>query len=81
MDDYFFSAKAVVPVPNALSQRVQHTGGLQRRVAGFHGILILALCPVCCLNSKYASQFLENLMANFKSNAQLLEQVMLWTSR
>ena len=27
-------------VPNALAQLVQHTGGLQRRVAGFHEIFI-----------------------------------------
>jgi hypothetical protein len=30
--------EAIVHVPNALAQLVQHTGGLQRRSAGFHGI-------------------------------------------
>jgi hypothetical protein len=38
--------EAIVHVPNTLTQLVQHTGGLQRGIAGFHGIFITG-----CLSS------------------------------
>ena len=40
IDVCLLGAEAIVHVPNTLAQLVQHTGGLQRRNAGFHEMFI-----------------------------------------
>ena len=79
VDIDLLGTEAIVHVPNALAQLVQHTGELQRGVPGFMVFLVLVVYPVYSTNGKAASHFQENLMSSLWSNAQLLEQVLLWT--
>ena len=43
-----FGTEAIVHVPNALMQLIQHTDGLQRKVAGFRGEIVSGYLSGIC---------------------------------
>ena len=74
-------AAAIVFVTQTYSRQLQVPAGCNGAVPGFAESLWLHEYPVNAIGSKAASHIQEESMTNLWSNAQVIEQVLLWILR